>query len=114
MLLLLGLVDELTELIRQACGARSILASISTGVQAQVTQLSKLLILKILLQTMACSSWPCDAWVELLRLIQRVELLSGCICVLQILQVHRTRSLLWKNLSHVQAIHAVHGAQTQI
>lgn len=63
---------------------------------------------------MACSSWPCDVWVELLRLVQRVELLSGCVCVLQILQVHRTWSLLRKDLSEVEAIHAVHGAQTQI
>ena len=107
-------VGELTQWIRQACGAHSILASISVGVQAQVIQLGKLLVLKILLQTMACSSWPWDTLVELLRLIQRVELLSGCICVLQILQVHRGRSLLWKDLSEVEAIHAVHGAQTQI
>jgi len=60
----------------------------------------------------ACSS--CDVWVELLWLTQRVERLTGCISALQILHIHRTRSLLRKNLSEVQAIHAVHGAQTQI
>ena len=111
LLLWLRLIDELAQRIRQARRAHPILTSSSVGIQAQVTQLlCKLLILKIWLQTMACPSWPRDAWVELLRLIHRVKLLSGCTRILQILQVPRARCLLRKYLRKVQAIHGIHAS----